>query len=115
VRPPTREESAVAWELRTAWAKLREVVVIMVPPRAETVGAKGAPADRDRVRGYVTSVSPTDAFALMWDGKDTAHVPLGLVVAVRRPHYQEPLDGKPVPPPPPREAQILAPEQMQLF
>lgn len=73
-RPAVRE-SAVAWDLRGALAGGWEVVLAL--PR------------RRRVRGYVTHVAPTDAFALVWDGAGELHVPLGLVRSVRRPHFHE--------------------------
>lgn len=76
----------MAWELRTAWASQREVIVVCA-------------ADRQRVRGYVQHVAPTDAFALVWDGRGDAHVPLALVLAVRRPHFSAPEDGGRVEPP----------------
>lgn len=96
---PVRLESRVAWELRGAWATLREVVVVL---------------DRGgRVRGYVEHVSPTDAFALVWDGHGPAHVPLALVVAVRRPHLHEDAMSDAVPPPPPR-ARVPLPMPGQL-
>lgn len=79
-----RRESEVAWELRGAWATLRELVVVW---------------PGGRVRGFVEYVAPTDAFCLMWDGRGTIHVPLGLLPSVRRPHFHEPADGEPVVPP----------------
>lgn len=74
----------------------------------------GAPADRARVRGYVRSVAPTCAYALVWDGTDDAHIPLALVRTVRRPHFSSPEDGDPVTPPPPREVVVLE-HQLTLF
>lgn len=93
---PARREAAVAWELRGAWAARREVVLV-------------CDGDVSRVRGYVEHVAPTDAFALMWEGAGLAHVPLARVSAVRRPHFDEPLDGCPVTPPPFR---VRVPEQL---
>lgn len=72
-----RLESAAAWDLRGAWAVGSEIVVAW---------------PGGRVRGYVEHVSPTDAFALVWDGAHALHVPLGLGPSVRRPHFHEPLD-----------------------
>lgn len=69
-----RRESAAAWELRGALAAVREIVVAW---------------PGGRVRGYVEHVSPTDAFALVWDGRSTIHVPLTLGPSVRRPHFHE--------------------------
>lgn len=82
---PVRREADCAWELRGHWATLREVVVVWPD---------------GRVRGYVEHVTPTDVFALVWDGRATVHVPLGLLPAVRQPHFDEPLDGNAVSPPP---------------
>jgi hypothetical protein len=79
---PARLERVCAWELRTAWALRREVVLVM--------------GERGRVRGYVQHVAPTDAFALVWDGRGEVHLPCALVATVRRPHFSEPLDGEPV-------------------
>ena len=71
---PRHLESAVAWELRTAWATQREVVVLV-------------DADLTRVRGYVEHVAASDAFTVVWDGRELVHVPIALVSAVRRPHF----------------------------
>lgn len=112
---PHRVERNVALELMAAWAKQQEVIVVLTAPRgAPREGALDAPADRSRVRGYVLSVAATCAFALMWDGADDAHIPLALVRAVRRPHFNAPEDGDPVSPPPPREVLVLE-HQLSLF
>lgn len=59
---------AIAWELRTAWARgLRVTLTIDGETR--------------RVEGHVTTVSPTNAFAVVAD----LHVPLTHVLAVHRP------------------------------
>lgn len=98
-----------------AWAKQQEIIVVLTPPRGEPrEGALGAPADRSRVRGYVRSVAATCTYALMWDGTADAHIPLALVTAVRRPHYDAPEDGASVAPPPPREVVVLE-HQLSLF
>lgn len=104
---PVRREAAVAWELRGAWAGLREVVVVW---------ADG------RMRGYVVHVASTDAYALLWtevkvDTKGRRvlgerHVPLEIVLAVRRPHHSAPEDGVAVTPPPPPEPIITTPGQL---
>lgn len=99
----------------TAWAKNQEIIVVLRAPRAALRDdAPGAPADRSRVRGYVRSIAPTCAFALMWDGTDDAHIPLALVRAVRRPYFDNPEDGEHVTPPPPREVVVLT-HQLTLF
>lgn len=67
-----------------------------------------------RVRGYVQHVAPTDAFALVWDGTATVHVPMSLAPSVRRPHFTEPLDGAPVAPPLLRRPRVLDPTPGQL-
>jgi hypothetical protein len=85
-KPPSRRESECAWELRGAWAIQREIVVAW---------------PGGRVRGYVEHVAATNAFALVWDGTETVHVPLALLPSIRRPHYHEPLDGQAVAPPTP--------------
>lgn len=82
---PALPEAAVAWELRTAWAKQRDVGLSLRGGR--------------RVRGYVVHVAPSGAFALVWDGTGDLHVPTGVVLAVHRPHYHEPEWGAPVAPP----------------
>jgi hypothetical protein len=82
---PQPRESDVAWELRGAWASQREVVVTLDEARP---GPKhdDAPPGRKSVRGYVEHVAPTDAFALMWDGRSVAHIPLARVMGVLRTH-----------------------------
>lgn len=63
-----RQVSSVAWELRVAWARgLRVSLTIN--------------GDVRRVEGFVESVSPTGAYALL----SGLHVPLGAVLAVHRP------------------------------
>lgn len=75
-------EQAHAWDLRSAWATQREVVVVLdegclIP----------------RVRGTVEHVAPTGAFVRIHDGAATPwHVPCALILAVRKPHFHEPLD-----------------------
>lgn len=64
-----RPVSAVAWDLRAAWAAGWRVSV--------TVDA----VDRQRIEGHVTRVSPSSAFAII----ARLHVPLGRVLAVHRP------------------------------
>ncbi len=97
-------ERAAAWELRAAWARHREVVVVL---------------DRQagRVRGFVEHVSATNAYALVWDGHGTVHLPCALVRAVRVPHEHETAWGEPVAPPPPRSIVALPyvhPDQLAL-
>lgn len=79
-------ERAAAWELRGAWGTQREVVIVME-------------GKRGRVRGYVEHVAASNAYALIFDGRGSAHVPLAFVATVRRPHFHEPDDGDPVPRP----------------
>lgn len=73
----TREQ-AWAWDLRAAWAGGWAVSVVLekecVPPR---------------VRGWVSFVSSTGAFAEI----DGVHVPCARILTVRRPHFHEKLDG----------------------
>ena len=95
---PAKLERAVAWELRAAWARRLEVVLVLERSRR---------VSEPRVRGFVEHVSPTNAFALVWDGEGTQHVPCQVVAAVRSPHFSEPLDGPPVAPPPARAAIAL--------
>lgn len=97
-------ERAAAWDLRGAWATQREVVVVLE-------------GNRGRVRGYVEHVSASNAYALIYDGAGTAHVPLAFAAAVRRPHFHEPLDGIEVTPPPRRRRRTiqLSPGQLALF
>lgn len=80
-----RPESALAWELRGHWAARREIVLRL---------------HGGRVRGFVEHVSATGAYAIVdpvsstlpspepWE-PPTLHVPLGLVLSVRRPHFHE--------------------------
>lgn len=91
---PVAWESAVAWELRTAMALVREVVVVV-------------DGDRRHVRGYVVGVAASDAFAVVWDGAGDAHFPMERILAVRRPHFSEPLDGRRVSPPSRRGVLVL--------
>lgn len=112
---PQKTESSVAIELLAAWAAQREVIVVLMAHRATSrIDLPGAPADRSRVRGYVRSVAPTCAYALVWDGIDDTHIPLALVRAIRRPYFNSPEDGESVPPPPLREILILE-HQLTLF
>lgn len=68
----------------------REVVLVLDSEWAEI----------PRVAGRIVRVATTGTFALVDDGGATAiHVPLAVVLAVRRPHFTEPLDTcEPVPP-----------------
>lgn len=79
-------EQTHAWELRTAWGLGRETIVLLDPDRADVM----------RIRGYVSRVSPTGAWALMEDaGVDAAGRPCAIqflcahVLGVRRPHFHE--------------------------
>jgi hypothetical protein len=78
-----RRESAAAWDLRSAWAARRPVVLTL----------DAAVAVVARVAGYVERVSATGATC---DVDDLAGgrivVPLRVVLAVRRPHFHEPAD-----------------------
>lgn len=95
---PDLPESSAAWELRGAWAAQREVALSL---RGEA-----------RLRGYVTHVAPTDAFALLWDGALEVHVPCALVRAVRSPHFHEEGWGPPVAPPGARPVLEALPGQL---
>lgn len=99
-RPVLREQDA-AWELRTAWALGREVVLRLDAERCTV----------PRVRGTVSHVAPTGAFVLMRDEREgDLHVPCSLILAIRRPHFTEPLDA---PEPSPEEEGQL-PGQLRL-
>jgi hypothetical protein len=63
-----RPVRAVAWELRTAWAKALRVSLSIN-------------ADVERAEGIVQHVSATDAYAVV----SGLHVPLDRVLAVHRP------------------------------
>ena len=94
-------EASIAYELRGAWAGGWEVVLVL--------NAGG------RVRCRVITVATSDAFAIAWTVDGELHVPLGLVAAVRRPHFHED-SGPAVDPPPKREAIVLPlPGQAALF
>lgn len=80
-RPLSHQEDRLAWELRGYMVTLREIVVAW---------------PGGRIRGYVQYVAPTDAFTLIWDGLRETHIPVLIISSIRRPHYHEPLDGKPV-------------------
>jgi hypothetical protein len=67
-----RPVSALAWELRGAWATGRRVALRLERERDPVV---------TRVEGHVRHVSPTDAFAVVADW----HVPLDLVLALAFP------------------------------
>jgi hypothetical protein len=79
-----RRESAVAWDLRGAWAT-RAVVILLLDPAWTTI---------PRVVGRVERVSPTDATTdidqVAAQGRIT--VPCVAIAAVRRPHFHEPAD-----------------------
>lgn len=92
---PVLTESSAAWALRAAWAGRWEVALSTRHGR--------------RHRGYVEHVSPTSAYALLWDVSGLLHVPCALVRAVRRPHEHEPAWGEAVarPAADPREAIAL--------
>ncbi len=72
---PAVRESAICWELRAAWARLREVALSLV--------------DGGRVCCYVEHVAPSGAFCLVWDGGDELHVPVAMIAAVRQLSYEE--------------------------
>lgn len=78
-------EAAHAWELRGAWARGLEIVVTF-----ETSTGPG------RVQGEVVGVAVTNAFVLVAPaGAGALHVPCAAILAVRRPHFSEPLDFQP--------------------
>lgn len=93
-RPQPREVDAAGW-MRTAWGAQYEVVVALDGARPGP-DIPGSPADRKAVRGYVEHVASTGAFALVWDGRAIAHVPMRRVMSVLRAHYS--MDGNPVSP-----------------
>jgi hypothetical protein len=80
-------EQAHAWELRTAWALGREVLLILEEP-----------AEPPRVRGYVSWVATTGACVLVDDGLgEDLHVPVIHVLTVGRPEGSSPRRGRPLP------------------
>jgi hypothetical protein len=109
----TREQQFV-WELRTYWAKGREVIAVLDPEWA------GQP----RVRGYVVWIAATGAacriddggVSVTFDGREVVglHVPMAAIVSVRRPHFTE--DGEAARPDrgAPARAETL-PGQLDLF
>jgi hypothetical protein len=92
-------ESAAAWELRTAWASRRVIVILLDP----------AVAAFTRLAGWVERVSPTDALAVLetLDG-ERVDVPCSAVLSLRRPHFTEPED-RPALAAPPREPRVIDP------
>lgn len=81
---PERPTSAVAWELRAVWATRREVVLVLDEEYA----------DLPRVQGPVVRVAVTPVAATILDRVGEILVPLGVVLAVRRPHFTEPNDER---------------------
>lgn len=109
----TRERQ-FEWELRTYWARGREVIAVLDPEWA------GQP----RVRGYVVWVAPSGAavriddggVSVSLDGREVVglHVPLAAVLNVRRPHFLE--DGDAARPDRGAPARLEAlPGQLDLF
>jgi hypothetical protein len=81
---PERPTSAIAWELRSCWALGRTVVLVL--DRDHTVVP--------RVGGRIVEVAASDAYVRVDDGLgDAIHVPLVVVLAVRRRHFHEPVDS----------------------
>lgn len=107
-------EQQFVWELRTYWAKGREVIAVLDQEWA------GQP----RVRGYVLWVAPTGAacriddggVSVSLDGREVRglHVPLAAIVNLRRPYFTE--DGEAARPDrgAPARAETL-PGQLDLF
>jgi hypothetical protein len=112
---PRVQERNVALDLLEHYRKRHEVVIVLERRAAGTTSKPGAPADRQRIRGYVVHVAPSFAFALLWDGEAEAHIPLALVLGVHRPHFLEPLDGKAVSAPPARQTIAVMAGQMMLW
>jgi hypothetical protein len=108
------QEHQWVWELRTFWAKGRELIAVLDPEWA------GVP----RVRGYVLAVAPTGAscriddggVSVSLDGREVVglHVPVAAILNLRRPHYHE--DGEAARPDrgAPRRAETI-PGQLDLF
>lgn len=71
-----RPVSAVAWELRGAWART---------PRRPVVLSLSERCTPRRLEGRVEKVAATNAFAIV----DGCHVPLEDVLAVHRPHHTQ--------------------------
>jgi hypothetical protein len=96
-----RRESAVAWDLRGAWAT-RAVVILLLDPTWTTI---------PRVVGRVERVSPTDATTDIDQGAAQGRitVPCVAIAAVRRPHFHEPTDRDALAEPgmPPRDLTTL--------
>jgi hypothetical protein len=65
-----RPLSAVAWELRTAWASGRRVALSL-----------DEQANERRLEGHVKTVAATDAFVVL----GSRHIPLSAVLAVHLP------------------------------
>lgn len=93
-------EQAYAWELRTAWALGREVILVLEGTLLP------------RVRGFVARVATSGAFVMMDDGLgEPIHVPCRCILAIRSPHFHEgdaPRDR-------PRPARETFPGQLPLF
>lgn len=79
-----RPVDAAAEELRVCWRSRLDVSLSLEEP----------PADRPRVRGVVTYVALSGAYAMVLEPRssESTHVPLGVVLAIRRPHFSEPAD-----------------------
>ena len=92
----------MAWQLRGAWASGKEVVVVLDPDLHPVV---------PRIRGRVVYVSPTGAVAEVDDGTSGGaySVPCAAVLAIRTPHFTEPLDALP-----PAEPAEVFPGQLPL-
>jgi hypothetical protein len=98
---PVLQERHVANEVRGYWALRKEIVFVFEAGQ--------------RVRGYVVYVSPSNSFALVWDGSAEAHIPMALVLSHHRPHFSEPLDGSAVSLPPARAVHVPMVGQMELW
>lgn len=71
-----RPVSAIAWELRAAWARTPRPIVVL------SLSEHCTPR---RLTGRIDRVAATDAFIVI----DGWHVPLDEVLAVHRPHHTQ--------------------------
>lgn len=77
-------EQQWAWDLRAAWAAGWQVAVVM-----------DEDCEHRRLKGFITRVVPTGAYALLDVGGDVYHLPCASILTVRRPHFHE--DGPSAP------------------
>lgn len=77
-------EEAAAWDLRTAWALRRAVVLLLDPDLAQDV----------RLAGWVAHVQATNGAATLETIEgETVLIPCSVILSVRVPHFHEPGDA----------------------